>query len=58
MVFAPLDGNGEMTAAAIATAAEIDVTALRPLLRQLVDAGTVEQTGRGGGTRYRLATRG
>jgi hypothetical protein len=55
-VLAVLDRNGEMTVSAIADATEIDVTALRPLLRQLVEGGTVEQTG--GGRRFRLTARG
>jgi len=54
-VVAALYGNGEMTAAEIAAAASIDVADLRPLLRQLIEAGRSEQTGRGRGTRYRLA---
>ena len=54
-VAAALNGNGEMTAAEVAAAADIDATELRPLLRQLIEAGRVEQTGRGRGTRYRLS---
>ncbi|MCK6456324.1 MAG: N-6 DNA methylase [Phycisphaerae bacterium] len=53
-VMAVLDGNGEMTAAKIAAAAGIEADELRPLLRRLIEAGRVGQTGRGPGTRYRL----
>lgn len=54
-VLAALNGNGEMTAAEVAAAAGMDVADLRPLLRQLIEAGRIEQTGRGRGTRYKLA---
>jgi len=53
-VLAALNGNGQMTAAEVAAAAGIDVADLRPLLRQLIEGGRIEQTGRGRGTRYRL----
>lgn len=55
VVLATLCGNGEMTAGEMAAATGIDVADLRPLLRQLMEAGRVEQVGRGRGTRYRLA---
>jgi hypothetical protein len=54
-VLSAMDGNGEMTTAEIADAAGIDAAVLRPLLRQLIEAGQVEQTGSGRGTRYKLA---
>ncbi|GJQ27290.1 MAG: SAM-dependent methyltransferase [Phycisphaerae bacterium] len=54
-VFAALDGNGEMTAAEIATVAGIEADELRPLLRQLVGTDRIEQIGQGRGTRYKLA---
>ena len=54
-VLAALNGNGEMTAAEVAAAAGVDTADLRPLLRQLIEAGRIKQGGRGRGTRYRLA---
>ena len=56
-VLAAMDANREMTVAAIAEAAGIGTPQLRPLPRALIDAGRVEQTGLGRGTRYRLAGR-
>jgi len=53
-VLAALDGNNAMSAAEIGEAVGITVTQLRPLLHRLIDAGRVERTGRGRGTRYRL----
>lgn len=52
-VVAALNGNGELTVAEITAATGIVAADLRPLLRQLIEAGRIEQTGRG--TRYRLA---
>lgn len=40
------DGNGEMTAVETAAAVGIDAADLRLLLRHLIEAGRVEQTGR------------
>ena len=54
-VLAALAGNGEITAGEVAAAAGIPAAEIRSLLRQLIDAGRIEQTGRGRGTRYRLA---
>jgi DNA-binding transcriptional ArsR family regulator len=54
-IVSALGDGAEMTAAEIGTATEIDASELRPLLRQLVGEGLIEQTGRGRGTRYRLA---
>ena len=53
-VVAALYGNAELTAAELAAVACLDAADLRPLLRQLIEAGRVEQIGRGRGTRYRL----
>ncbi len=57
-VVSALGGSDAMTAGEIAAAVGIDVDELRPVLRQLIDGGQVEQIGRGRGTRYRLAQRG
>lgn len=57
-VLAAMDGGGNMTADVVATVVGIDAAVLQPLLRQLVDAGHVEQIGRGRGIRYKLAERG
>jgi DNA-binding MarR family transcriptional regulator len=54
-VVATFDGSGEMSASEIASAAGMEVSDLRPVLGQLIDAGRIEQVGRGRGTRYRLA---
>lgn len=54
MVLEALDGNSEATVAAIAATTKIAASDLRPLLRQLIDAGQIEQLGRGRGTRYKL----
>jgi len=52
-IVSALGDGAELSAGEIAAATGIDASELRPLLRQLVGEGLIEQTGRG--TRYRLA---
>ncbi len=55
VILEALDGSPEMTVGEIAAAIGVEATKIRALLGQLIEAGRVEQIGRGRGTRYRLA---